>query len=170
MRVVLAKIDIANHVEVVVVDVEDFDGILIHQGVWERPAHDFSLCVVDSTLVVSVVKLSRTDQRNHARRINVVSDLLFNDRDVVSLSLVQERNAALYSVGSLHSPPDFVIAWRIQSFDGSAGCEWPHDGHSCVALVNVELVLVHFLLVWGYWDGNTKDSKSRACPWKTSNA
>ena len=54
-------VDVAHHVEVVMVDVNDFLGVLIRGCVGDGPAHARHLGKVDDALVVSVVKLGRTN-------------------------------------------------------------------------------------------------------------
>ena len=55
MRAAFAKVHVSNHVEVVVIDVDHFDGVFVNQGVWERPANDFSFREVGCNLEVHVV-------------------------------------------------------------------------------------------------------------------
>lgn len=50
-----SHIDVTDHVEVVVVDVDDFDRILVLECVGNWPADNFSLSKVDRALVVDVV-------------------------------------------------------------------------------------------------------------------
>ena len=112
--IVLAQINVADHVEVVVVDVDNFDRVLINQRVGERPTDNLSFGVVNRALVVSMVQLSRSDQGNNSWRIDVVRDLFLDHRHVVSLDFVHKWQSTLHFVGSFHRPPDFVVTGLIQ--------------------------------------------------------
>lgn len=114
MRVVRPKVEVAtSHVEVVMVDVNDFCCIFVDQSVWERPPNDLTFCEIDRAFVVNVVQLNRADQWDHTRRIDVISYSFFDHRHVVTLRFVQKRNTALDGSSAFESPPDFVVARRI---------------------------------------------------------
>ena len=69
-------VDVADHVQVVMVDVDDFFGLFVPQRVRHGPADAANVFVVDRAFVVSVMLLRRADERIHARRIDVVGDLV----------------------------------------------------------------------------------------------
>ena len=110
MRAAFAKVHVSNHVEVVVIDVDHFDGVFVNQGVWERPANDFSFREVGCNLEVHVVQLSWSKQRIDSWWIDVISDLFFYETQVVALLFVQEWNTTLNTSCSFESPPAFVVA------------------------------------------------------------
>ena len=95
MSAVLSKIDVANHMEVIVVDVDNFNRVVVDQSVWEGPADNASFGVIDCAFVVSVVQLSGSDKRNDSRRIDVVGDFFLDHGHIVSLNLVQEWDTTL---------------------------------------------------------------------------
>ena len=134
------QIDIAHHVEVVVIDVNDFLDFLVHKRVWEGPADNSSLGEVNLAAVMRVVQLSRTDQRHDARRINIVGDLLFDDANVVALRLVQEREASLDRSSSLQGPPYFVVRRRIQRDGRTARRKRTQDRYASIALMHVKTI------------------------------
>ena len=68
---------VANHVEVVMVDVDYFDHFIVVQRVGHWESDNRSLAAVNRALVVSVMQLSRADQRIESRWVDVVSDLFF---------------------------------------------------------------------------------------------
>ena len=147
VRVVFAKVRIAGHVEVVVVNVDDFNRVLINKCVRRWVANDLAIRVVDRALVVSVTQLSWTDQRINSWRIDVVSDLLFDDLNVVPLMLIQEWYATLNRISPLESTHDFVIARRIQS-NHFAASHRSKNWNTCVTLGDVKLVFLNLLEVW----------------------
>ena len=69
--VVFAKIDVANHVEVIVVDVDDFNRVFIQSCVWDWPASNGTLGEVNGALVVSVVQLCWSDEWNDLSLIHI---------------------------------------------------------------------------------------------------
>ena len=52
-----ARVDVAHHVEVVVVDIDDFARIFVDQRVRNRPADALDFGVVNRALVVGMVLL-----------------------------------------------------------------------------------------------------------------
>ena len=90
---VRSSIDIPYDVQVVVVDVDDFDLFLIRKGVRIRPALSLDLAVVDRALVVCMVQLSGADERVEARWIDIVGDQRLHDANVVTLRFVEEWNS-----------------------------------------------------------------------------
>ena len=60
---VAARVDVAHHVQVVMVDVDHFLGVFVAQRVRHRPADAADVFVVDRALVMSVMLLSRADER-----------------------------------------------------------------------------------------------------------
>jgi len=155
VRVVLSKVRITGHVEVVVVDVEYFYRVLVHQCVRCWVTNDLAICVVNRALVVSVVQLCRTDQRIHARWIDVVSDLFLDDLNVVTLMLKEERHTTLNRVSSLKRPHDFVVTRRIQGDNFAAG-RWAENRNACVTFFDVESVFLNLLEVWRNRDRNAE--------------
>ena len=79
-----ATVDIANDVQVVVVDVDYFNFFDVFQRMRHWPSFADRLREVNRAFVMSVVELSRSNQRIYSRRINVVSDQIFDDPNVVS--------------------------------------------------------------------------------------
>ena len=79
------RLGVTHHVEVVMVNVDNFDCFPIVKRVRYWISDRRSLVEVDRALVVSVVQLSRADQRIEPWRVNVIGDLLFDDANAVSL-------------------------------------------------------------------------------------
>ena len=125
------QIDIADHVEVVVVDVDDFHGVFIFQGVRDRPTDNLLFGKVDRAFVMGMVQLSRSNQRNDSRRINVISNLFSDNRDIVTLRFVQERKAALNGTWHAQAPTRLRRHWedpmRLQDHPRSMVPGLEHD-------------------------------------------
>ena len=132
-------IGITAHVEVVMVDVDDFHTFFIFQGVWNWPTVDRTLFEVNGALVVSMVQLSEPNQRNEPWIVNVVSNLLFDDADLVPLLFVEQGNSTADRTSTLESVDDFVIARWIDRSHRTATSQRTHDRNTCVSLVNVKL-------------------------------
>ena len=110
---VLAGIDIAAHMEVIVIDVQNFDRFLVRSRIRDRPADMGDLGEVHRAFVMSMVQLSWADGRNESRRVDIVADLLFHDSHSAPLGFMQQREATFDGSSSFQSPHDFVIAGRI---------------------------------------------------------
>jgi hypothetical protein len=91
-----------------------------------------------------MVLLCRANERVHARRIDVIGDLVLHDSHVVAIALPHARHAAFHGVDLLHGAHDFIITWRIKRKRRAAGCDRSEDRHALVALMLPVLV---FLLV-----------------------
>ena len=146
MSALLTKVGIASHVEVVVVNVDDFYRIFVDRCMRRWPADDLLFGVVDRALVVCVVQLGWTNQRIHTWWIDVVSDRLLDHLHVVALNLVKERKATLNRIGSLKRPPDFVVAGRIKCqlvTRGGGAKNW----NTSISLVDVMPVFLNLLEV-----------------------
>ena len=137
------------------VDVEYFYAFLVVQGVWHGPAVDCSFLKVHGTLVVSVVELSESDQRNEPRVINVISDFFFDDSNAIALLFIEKRNSASNRPRLFKSVNDFVIARRIDCCDRAAGGQRSHDGDTGISLMNVEL---DFLIVLQDWADRNRNA------------
>jgi hypothetical protein len=57
----LAKVDIADHMEVVMVDIEHFGGFFVDECMRNRPTNYRALFEIDRTFVMHVVQLNRAD-------------------------------------------------------------------------------------------------------------
>ena len=89
------RFDVADHMEVIMVDVDDLDDFAIIQRVRNRITNDRPLAAINRALVVSVMQLRWADQRIKPRWIDVVGDPFLDDANVVALTLEQEWHAAL---------------------------------------------------------------------------
>src|SRR5581483_10426948 len=95
--------------QVVLVDVDDLD-LRLARPVGERPLGFGRLVVVDGALVVAVVQLRQADEREEARRVDLVHDALGDDLDVVAELFIDVRNAA----GHLrHGAEDGAVVGRV---------------------------------------------------------
>ena len=108
------EVDVTAHVEVVVVDVQHLLAVFVDQSVRERPADDLTLRVVSGALVVCMMELGWANQRNHARRVNVIGNLFLDEGDAVALCLMQEGDAALSWTVSFQCPPNFIITGWVE--------------------------------------------------------
>ena len=70
------------------VDIKYLNGVFVLKGVRYRPTDNLSLREINGAFVVSVMQLDGANQWNNPWRIDVVSDLFFNDRNVVTLRFV----------------------------------------------------------------------------------
>jgi len=84
-----AAIHISDHMQVVVIDVDNFDSILVFGRIWDGPADFGRLCEIDRALPVNMMKLSRTDQRIDPRRIDRIGDQLFDNPHITTLGFVE---------------------------------------------------------------------------------
>ena len=157
VRSAVSYIRIADHVEVVVVDINDFDAFLVIKGVRNRPAVDGPLFEVDRALVVSVVKLCESDQWHESRLVHVVRNLAFDNADPVALLLVQKGNTATDGASSLQRMNDFVVTrWIDRRMVLWTTRQRTHDGDSSVTLMNVELDFFAVLKVGGNRNGKSE--------------
>ncbi len=156
------RLGIANHVEVVVVDIDRLNHFAVIECVRHWIADDRSLAAIDRALVVSVVQLGWSDQRIEAARVGVVSDLLLDDSHVVALLLIQEWDAALNRTGSFQRVDDFVIGRWIER-DGWTACGgWSQHWHAIVAFVLPELFFLAMLIVRADRNRHAEDAEVRA--------
>ena len=147
-----AGIYVAHHVQVVVVDIDDFLAVLIHGGVGHGPADVSDLDKVDGAFEVDVVDLYGADQRHHAGRIDAVLDELADDADLVPLFLMAKRNSALNGPGLLQPPHDLVFRGRVKGNFRRPGLEGTEDRRAIVTLVVPEGVFFLLLEVGRNWD------------------
>ena len=147
MSVTFAKVRVACHMEVVVIDVDHFSRVLVLKRVRERPANNFAFGKVGRDLEVHVVQLGWSKQRINSWWIDVVSDLFFHEANVVTLCLVKEWHSALNATCSLQCPPAFVIAREIHRLDGPTGLKRSQNWNASVPFVNVKFVFEVFLPV-----------------------
>src|SRR5690606_18905024 len=96
-----------------------FNHLAVVQGMRNRITDDRLFAAVDRTLIVSVVQLSRSDQRVEPRRIDVIRDLFLDDPHVIALLLIQERHTAL------HRPSTFQRLITSSSLGGSSATTGP---------------------------------------------
>lgn len=82
----VAILHVTDHVQVVMVNVEDFDRI-VSRGVRNGPTVAGNFFKIDTAFVVSMVLLRWSDEGIDARRIDIISDLFFRNLYVVTLSL-----------------------------------------------------------------------------------
>lgn len=73
-------IRITTHVEVIMVNVDDFYTLVVFERIWNRPSVDRAFFEVHGALVVCVVQLSEADQGDESWIVDVVGDLLFTIR------------------------------------------------------------------------------------------
>ena len=71
-----ASVNIADHMQVVVIDIDDFYRILVRLRVRQRPTHTRRFGEVNRALVVSVMLLNGSDQRHDTNRIDVILSLI----------------------------------------------------------------------------------------------
>lgn len=156
---VQTRIDVADHVEVIVVDVDDFDGVFVLQLMRNRPANIGDFREVDRTLVVSMMELSGADGGDESRRIDVIGDLLFDDSHVVPLLFVQVGQSTFDRTCPLHRSQHFIIAGRVKS-DGRPACgKRPKNRNGVIPLVNPELVFLLILEIRTYRNRNGHQPK-----------
>ena len=113
VRARIPGIGIAAHMEVIMVDVDHLDALVVLERVRNRPTVDRSLFEVHRALVVGVVQLSKANQRDKPRIIDIIGYLDLGDPDLVPLFLMQERNPTTNRTGSFQGMDNLVVTWRI---------------------------------------------------------
>ena len=151
-------VEITDLVEVVVVDIKYLNGVFVLKRVRYRPTDNLSLREINGAFVVSVMQLDGANQWNNPWRIDVVSDLFFNDRNVVTLRFVKEWETTLDRACSLECPPDFIVRWRVEGNDWPSGGQRSHDWNSSVSLMDMEFIFLVLLKVGGDWNRNRQNS------------
>ncbi len=134
-------VDISDHVQVVVVNIDHLTSIFVAKRVRHWPANPANVLVVDRALVVSVMLLRRADQRVDPRRIEVVSNFFLNNANVVTTVFVQERYTPLNGPRFLERPNHFVVARWIERGDFTTG-DRAQNWHAFVPFVVPELVFL----------------------------
>ena len=119
VRARFSGIGIAAHVEVIMVDVNHLDALVVLKRVRNRPAVDCSLFEVHRALVVGMVQLSKANQRDKPRIVDIVGYLDLGDPNLVPLLLMQERNPTTNRTGTLQGMDDLVVTRRIDRHVGS---------------------------------------------------
>src|SRR4051812_37731849 len=132
---VAAGVDVSDHVQVVMVDVDDFFGLFIAKRVWHGPADAANVFVINRALVMSMVVLSGANERIHAWRVDVVSNLAFYDSHMVAIAFPHAGNTALDRVHFFEGTDDFVVTRWIQRDWRTAGGDRSQDWHAIVPFV-----------------------------------
>ncbi|MBI2480021.1 MAG: metallophosphoesterase [Planctomycetia bacterium] len=153
------RIDVAHHVEVIVVDVDDFNRVLVCQLMRNRPANIGDFREVDRAFVMSMMELSGSNGWDEPRRIDIVRDFLFDHPHVVPLLFVQVGQSAFDRPRSLQRSQHLVIARRIESNGRTAGGERSENRNGVVPLLNPELVFFLILEVGTHWNRDGQKPK-----------
>ena len=154
------SVRITNHMEVVMVNVENFYTLFVVKSIRYRPSVDRPLFEVDCAFVVCVMQLSEADQRNEPRIVDVVRNLFLDDSNSIALLFKQQRDSATDRPSLFKSMDNFIVTRWIDSCDWSTCGQWPHDGDASVSLVNVEL---YFLIVLQVWADRNRDTERPEC-------
>ncbi len=147
-------VQIPDHVEVIMIDIDDFDFFGFFERVRNRPADTDPFVEVHDAFVASMVQLDGTDQRHNARRIDKVGDLFLDDADVVALDFLGERDATANRASLFERPHDFVIAWRVECLGRSARGDGAEDRSAIIALVHVVFPFWLVLVERTQWNWN----------------
>ena len=131
-------------VQVVLVNVQDLDVRLLH---FPRPrvAGVAQALEVDGHLVVTVVKLRRSDERIEPALVDVIDDFFVDDLHVVVMLLVQVRNVA-DPARLFHGADDVIVAGRIHAVYRRIVANRRHDRNFRIVLLELFLDFVAGLL------------------------
>ncbi len=162
IRFVAAHIKVANHVEVIVVNIDNFFGVPVKECVWYRPANPTNILVIDRAAIVGVMLLSWSDERVMPRRIHVVSNFAFYDPNVVPIAFPQERYATFNGLGLFERDHDFVVTWGVERYGWSAGSDWSQNRYAIVPLFEPKLLFFQILEVWTYRDGHSQEVEAHS--------
>lgn len=157
-----ARVNIPNHVQVVVIDVDNFDFFWFVECVWDWPTYTSLLIKVDDALVVGMVELSRANEWIDSWGIDVVSDLFLDDANVVTLCLFEEWHPAANWSSFLERSHDFVIARCVESLNRTAGCDWTKNRYTVIILVHVILVFRFVLEIRAHRNRNCERPEIRS--------
>ena len=90
--------------EVVVVDVDDLNCFFVFQGVRYRPPVDGTFFEVHGALVMGMVQLSKTDQRDESRIIDIIGDLFLDDSNSITLLFEKQWVATATGPPAVNGP------------------------------------------------------------------
>jgi hypothetical protein len=153
-------IRITTHVEVIMVNVDDFYTLVVFERIWNRPSVDRAFFEVHGALVVCMVQLSEADQGDESWIVDVVGDLFFHDPYFVPLLLMQEWNTTADWASTLQSVDHFVVARWIDSSDRSPTSDRAENRNPSIPLVDMELNFLAILHVWRDRNRNPKRPKT----------
>ena len=151
-------IDVANHVEVVVVNVDHFDRFPIFQSVGHGVPDDGFFVKVNRALVVSVVQLCWSNQRIEPGRVDVIRDFLFDDANVVSLLFPKQWDTTFDGPRCFESVHHFVIAWRIECHNRATRSRGAENRYSVVPFLLPKLLFLFVLVIGTHWHGESKEA------------
>lgn len=115
VRRVIAGIHVTHHMQVIVVDIDDFDGVLVDEAMRNRPGDVDGFAEIDRAFEVSVVQLRGSNQRVEPGWVDIICNEFFDDPHVIAVLFIEEGHAAFGRAGSFQGSHDFVITWHVQS-------------------------------------------------------
>jgi hypothetical protein len=111
---VISGIHIPHHVQVIVVNINDFDGVLIDEAMGNRPGDVGGFAEINCAFKVSVMQLCGSNQRVEPGWVDIVRNKFFDDSHVIAMLFIEEGDTTLGRAGSFQSSHDFVITWHVQ--------------------------------------------------------
>ena len=97
--------------EVVFIEVDDLN-LVIDVVERNRIVRPVKLVVIDRALVVAVHQLARSGEREDLARVDLLTNLLDQDPDVIALGFIEDR-AAILELG--HFIPHLFLARRVEA-------------------------------------------------------
>jgi hypothetical protein len=157
---VAAHIKVANHVEMVVVDIDNFFCVLVNKCVRYRPAHPTNVLIIDRAAIVGVMLLSGPNEWVMSRGIHVVSNFAFYDTDIVPIAFPQEWDTTFNGLGLFDRDHDFVVTWSVERDGGAARSDGPQNWYAIVPLLEPKLFFFQILKIGTYGDGHGQEVKA----------
>ena len=111
---VVSGIRVTHHVQVIVVNIDDFDGVLIDEAMRNRPGDVGGFAEINCAFEVSVMQLCGSNQRVEPGWIDIVCNEFFDDSHVIAVLFIEEGDTTFGRAGSFQGSHDFVITWHVQ--------------------------------------------------------
>ena len=131
--------------EVVLVEVDDLN-LVIDVVERNRIVRPVEFVVVDRALVVAVHELARSGERIDLAGVDLLTDLLDQDPNIVALGFIERRAAVLELV---HLVPDLFLAGRVEAGRGGELGRDRVENRDLIALFALDVFFEALLIATG---------------------